>query len=312
MNVIASAWCSISGWSEWGYPMSHATAATPVSLSLEAPAKLNLFLHVLGQRQDGYHELESVFQLIDLADSVRVTPIDGAQILRPLGALGVPAEADLVVRAALLLKKYAKAPSLGASIEVIKRIPQGAGLGGGSSDAASTLILLNRLWGLGFSLDTLAVLGSELGADVAFFVRGQSAFVTGKGERTRPIETPKLLFLVLYPGVASSTREVFQSPELTRNSRKLTIGGSLTWDPESGFIGRNDLETAAITLKPAIGAALATLNRFAPARMTGSGSCVFAAFDDPKKAQAARQAVLRDAPLAWQGWVVRSIDRIAR
>lgn len=282
------------------------------AVSYKAPAKLNLFLHVVGRRADGYHLLESVFQLVDLCDEIRVFGAKDGQIRRPVGAWGVAEANDLVTKAALLLKTTVHDNSLGARIEVVKRIPMGAGLGGGSSDAACTLIALNQLWGLNFSVNELAALGLKLGADVPFFVHGQTAWVEGIGEILRPVTTPKLWFALIYPGVAVSTPKIFQSPELTRNSRKLTIGGSLTWDSSIGFVGRNDLQAVAITLEPAIGEALNRLTAFAPARMTGSGACVFAAFSDPLKAKAAVDAVLSEAPQSWRGWVVRSVDRTIR
>jgi len=276
--------------------------------TIMAPAKLNLFLHVVGQRADGYHELHSVFQLIDLADEVVIRPTTDGRLARPRGAAGVPEAQDLVIRAAEQLRQAAGDPTLGAIIDVHKKIPLGAGMGGGSSDAASTLLALNSLWGLDFSVDRLAQIGLQLGADVPFFIRGSTAEVTGIGEIIRPILTPNLWFSIIYPGVHVATQRVFQAPELKRNSRKFTIGGSLEWKANSGFIGGNDLQSVAVQLEPEIGAALSHLERMAPARMTGSGSAVFAAFDDPAKA---RQALMNGPP-HWQGFVAQSVTRSPR
>jgi len=289
-------------------PLNSETATSGDGLTIQAPAKLNLFLHVLGRRADGYHELQSVFQLIDLADELTIRPRRDGILARPLGAHGVLESDDLVIRAADCLRQAAGDLRLGADIRVVKNIPQGAGMGGGSSDAASTLIALNHLWGLGFSTLRLAEIGLQLGADVPFFVHGVNALVSGIGEIIEPISTPSRWFSVIYPGVSVATQRVFQAPELKRNSRKITIGGLLDWNANDGLIGCNDLQPVAIAVEPVIGEALQHLERFAPARMTGSGSAVFAAFGDPAKARQAIQAL----PPEWSGWVVQAVTRSPR
>jgi 4-diphosphocytidyl-2-C-methyl-D-erythritol kinase len=235
-----------------------------------APAKLNLFLHVTGRRADGYHELQTLFQLIDLTDEVAVRVRADGQIERPLGAADVPPELDLVVRAARTLKA-ATGCALGATLEVAKRIPMGGGLGGGSSDAATTLVALNELWGCGLTLPQLAALGLPLGADVPVFIEGSSAWAEGVGERLTPVSLPPAWYVIVHPQVHVSTARVFQSHELTRNSSLITIRAFF----ESG--GRNDCEPVVRTLFPEVAAALAWLGQFAPAHLTGTGACVFAA-----------------------------------
>ena len=200
-----------------------------------APAKLNLFLHVVGRRPDGYHRLQTLFQLLDLADTVSITLREDGRIERAAAAYGVPPEEDLAVRAARALQSATGARG-GASLRVTKRIPLGGGLGGGSSDAATVLVALNTLWSCGLSLDELALLGLPLGADVPVFVQGSSAWAEGVGEQLTPVELPEAWYVIIHPGVAVATREVFQSPELTRNSPLLTIRAFF----ESG--GRNDCE----------------------------------------------------------------------
>ena len=239
--------------------------------SWPAPAKLNLMLHILGRRADGYHELQTVFQLLDLCDTVSIKVRADGRIERPQGARGVEPDADLVVRAARLLRAHADSP-LGASIAVAKRIPLGGGLGGGSSDAATTLVALNELWNTGLERDELAILGAQLGADVPVFIQGRSAWAEGVGERVKPLKLPPAWFVILHPGISVATSEIFQAPELTRNSPVTTIRGFL----ETG--GRNDCEAVVRTRYPVVAEALDWLSRWAPARLTGTGSCVFARF----------------------------------
>ena len=262
-----------------------------------APAKLNLFLHVTGRRADGYHELQTLFQLIDLTDTITIRVREDGQIERHAGAAGVPAEADLTVRAARALKGATGTP-LGASVWVRKRIPQGGGLGGGSSDAATVLLALNELWRCGLSPRELATLGLHLGADVPVFVQGSSAWAEGVGERLTPLTLPERWYALIYPGVAVSTREVFQSPELTRNSALITIRAFF----ESG--GRNDCESLVRTLAPGVSDALEWLARFAPARLTGTGSCVFAAFEHAADAE----RVAARVPDGWTSFVARGLN----
>ena len=195
-----------------GRTMNHPVARWP------APAKLNLFLHVTGRRPDGYHELETLFQIIDLCDEIEVISVENGSIVLETGAPGVPVESDLVFRAAHLLADYSGQSGLGARLRVHKRLPMGAGLGGGSSDAATTLVALNALWGLGIATPELAALGARLGADVPVFVMGHSAVARGIGDELEPVELPSRWYAVVYPGIGVSTGEVFQAPELTRNS----------------------------------------------------------------------------------------------
>lgn len=262
-----------------------------------APAKLNLFLHVTGRRPDGYHDLQTLFQLIDLADTIGITLREDGVIERAGGPRGVAPEADLAVRAARALQT-ATGTRLGASLRVVKRIPMGGGLGGGSSDAATTLLALNRLWGCGLSLERLAELGLALGSDVPVFVRGASAWASGRGEELSPVELPERWYLVVHPGVAVSTAEVFQAPELTRNTPLITIRAFL----ESG--GRNDCEPVVRKLFPEVGEALDWLARLAPSRLTGTGSCIFASFASAIEAERHAARV----PDRWRSFVARGLS----
>ena len=263
-----------------------------------APAKLNLFLHVTGRRADGYHRLQTVFQLLDHCDEILVDVRPDGQIRRPEGPSGVPVEADLAVRAARRLQAASGTP-LGADIRVRKRIPAGGGLGGGSSDAATVLVALNQLWGLGWAPDRLAALGLELGADVPVFVHGRSAWADGVGEVLTPVDLPPACYLVVCPGCAVSTATVFADPELTRDTPETTI---------KGFVfggGRNDCEAVVRRLHPEVGAALDWLAARAPdgARLTGTGGCVFARFGSAAEAGAA----LAQLPEAWTGFVAHGV-----
>jgi 4-diphosphocytidyl-2-C-methyl-D-erythritol kinase len=265
--------------------------------SWPAPAKLNLFLHITGRRPDGYHELQTVFQLIDLCDTVSVTVRDDRIIERAEGPAGVPAEADLVVRAARSLQA-ASGGALGATLRVRKRIPMGGGLGGGSSDAATTLLALNHLWKCGLGIEELARLGLPLGADVPVFVRGFSAWAEGVGERLTPLELPPRWYVIIHPGVGVSTRGVFQSPELTRNSPLITIRAFF----EAG--GRNDCEPVVRARCPQVAAALDWLSRYAPARLTGTGSCIFASCASAIEAE----RIAARVPEEWTSFVARGLD----
>jgi 4-diphosphocytidyl-2-C-methyl-D-erythritol kinase len=263
-----------------------------------APAKLNLFLHVVGRRPDGYHQLQTLFQLLDLADTVSVALREDGRIERPAAAYGVAAEEDLAVRAARALQSATGARA-GASLRVTKRIPLGGGLGGGSSDAATVLVALNTLWGCGLSLSELAALGLPLGADVPVFVHGSSAWAEGVGERLTPVGLPEAWYAIIHPGVAVSTREIFQSPELTRNSPLLTIRAFF----ESG--GRNDCEPVVRAKFPAVAEALEWLGRCAPARLTGTGACVFASCASAIDAERLAARV----PDRWRSFVARGLNR---
>jgi 4-diphosphocytidyl-2-C-methyl-D-erythritol kinase len=263
-----------------------------------APAKLNLFLHVTGRRADGYHELQTVFQLIDLCDTIGVSIREDGRIERPTGPREVDPEADLTVRAARSLQD-ASGTKLGASLRVLKRVPMGGGLGGGSSDAATVLLALNALWGCGLAVDDLARLGLPLGADVPVFVRGSSAWGQGVGEDLQALELPESWYVVIHPGVHVGTRDVFQSPELTRNSPVITIRGFF----QSG--GRNDCEPVVRARFPEVADALDWLGRFAPARLTGTGSCIFA----PCASAIEAERLAARVPDRWTSFVARGVNR---
>jgi len=234
-----------------------------------APAKLNLFLRITGRRPDGYHDLQTVFRLLDWGDEIRLRLRDDAQIRRIGEVAGVSEASDLVVRAAQLLQRHA-AVEVGVDIAVDKRIPMGGGLGGGSSDAATVLVALNLLWGLDLPEDTLAELGRQLGADVPVFVRGHSAWAEGTGELLTPLELPRRHYLVLDPRESVPTAALFQAAELTRNAPQATISSFV-----SGETTENAFEPAVRTRHHAVDAALNWLTGFGQARLSGSGGCVF-------------------------------------
>ena len=262
-----------------------------------APAKLNLFLHVTGRRTDGYHELQTLFQLIDLCDTITISLRGDGLIERPAGPAGVTPEADLTLRAALVLQQTTGTRQ-GADLRVHKRIPQGAGLGGGSSDAATTLLALNGLWDCRLSLDDLATLALQLGADVPVFVQGSSAWAEGVGERLTPVSLPEAWYVIIHPGVGISTREVFQSPELTRNSPLITIRAFF----QSG--GRNDCEPVVRARSPEVAAAIDWLSREGSARLTGTGSCVFTA----RSSAAEAERLAARVPDRWMSFVARGLN----
>lgn len=264
-----------------------------------APGKLNLFLHVLGRRADGLHELQTVLRFIERGDRVGLELRADREIRRHDPLPGVPAEADLCVRAAHLLQQEAQVRQ-GVDLALDKRLPIGGGLGGGSSDAATTLIVLNRLWGAGLPRAELQRLALLLGADVPFFVFGENAVGEGVGEQLRALELPAAWYLVLVPPAALSTRDVFADNALTRNAKRLKI------PPFFAGLGANDLEPVATRLSPEIAAHLAWLRARQPqARMTGSGACVFAEFGSQDEAQ----AVLHELPGAMRGFVARGLQR---
>jgi 4-diphosphocytidyl-2-C-methyl-D-erythritol kinase len=269
-----------------------------------APAKLNLFLHVVGRRRDGYHLLQSVFTLIDRCDRVRLRLRSDGVVNRVNDVPGVAPSEDLAVRAALLLQEASGATD-GVDIELEKRIPMGGGLGGGSSDAATVLVALNRLWRTGFDREALAELGAGLGADVPFFVFGRSAWAEGIGDRLRPVEVPPRWYLVLTPPVSVPTRDVYTAPELTRNTEPLKMEDFSAQQPaysaSEGF--RNDLEAVVTARYPQVREHLEWLRKHADARMTGSGGCVFAVFEGREAAQ----QVLDRLPATMTGFIAQGL-----
>lgn len=265
-------------------------------LHCPAPAKLNLFLHVVGRRADGYHLLQSVFRLLDWGDALSFAPRADGSVVRRGEVAGVAADNDLVVRAARLLQE-ATGCRLGATITITKRLPMGAGLGGGSSDAATTLIALNRLWQTGLNRAQLTRLGVRLGADVPFFIYGRDAFVQGIGEQLEAVALPAARYVVVAPPVSVPTAEIFGAEDLTRNSEAIRIMDF------ASRTTRNDLQPVACRLYPEIGAVVEWLGRHAPARMTGSGACVFAQVDDEDEAA----SIVAACPPRWRAWQARSL-----
>ncbi len=265
-----------------------------------APAKLNLMLHITGRRDDGYHLLQSVFQFLDYGDTIHITVREDGEIRRLNTLAGVEAEQDLVVRAARLLQAESGCP-LGADIRVEKILPMGGGLGGGSSDAATVLVALNRLWGVGMSPEQLATLGLQLGADVPVFVHGHAAWAEGVGEILEPVDLPEPWYLVLIPPVEVSTAEIFSDPQLTRDCQAIRIRDFLAGH------GGNVCQPVASRHYPEIAQALTWLGQFAEAKMTGTGSCIFAAFDNEAQAQ----AVYQQLPDGWRGFVAKGSNRSA-
>lgn len=264
-----------------------------------APGKLNLFLHVLGRRADGYHLLQTVFRLIDRCDRVGIAVREDGEIRRLDPLPGIPPDEDLCVRAARLLRRHCSTRQ-GADLALEKVLPIGGGLGGGSSDAATTLVVLNRLWGAGLARADLQALGAQLGADVPFFIFGENALGEGIGERLTALPLPPAWYLVLVPPVALSTKEIFSDNALTRNAKPLKI------PPFFPGLGANDLEPVALRRSPEVAAHLAWLRQRSPqARMTGSGACVFAEFATEHEAR----AMLGELPGAMRGFVARGLER---
>ena len=271
-----------------------------------APGKLNLFLLVLGRREDGYHLLQTVFRLIDRSDRVGIAPRTDGELRRIDALPGVPPDADLCLRAARLLKEHALARvgavarQLGADIALEKVLPIGGGLGGGSSDAATVLIALNRLWGLGLGRRELLGLAGRLGADVPFFVFGENAIGEGIGDELAAVALGPAWYLVLDPQLHVSTREIFADPTLTRNSKRLKI------PPFFPGLGRNDLEPVVVARFPGVAAHLSWLRRYrTDARMSGSGACVFAEFATLEQAREVQGQV----PETMRSFVARGLER---
>lgn len=275
-----------------------------------APAKLNLFLHVTDRRADGYHLLQTVFQLVDHGDTLDFALRDDGQIRRVSDIAGVPEEHDLIIRAARLLQAEAQRrlghPPAGVDIAIVKRLPMGGGLGGGSSDAATTLMALNHLWRAGLTREELMGLGLPLGADIPFFIFGQTAFAEGVGEALVPVAGPDCWYVVIEPGVAVPTAAIFCDERLTRNTKPVKIAdfsSHLSNQTDLRGFGRNDLQAVATKLFAPVAEAIDWLSAYGDARMTGSGACVFCAFSSEEKAA----AVLKALPVRWTGWVARAL-----
>jgi len=263
-----------------------------------APGKLNLFLHIVGRRSDGYHLLQTAFQFIDLCDELSFWQRADGVIERIGEVAGVPENADLALRAARVFAAQHRVRA-GVGIELRKRLPVQGGVGGGSSDAATVLVALNRLWRLDLSIEALSALGLSLGADVPVFVRGQAAWAEGVGEQLTPAEFPAPIYVIVQPDVTVPTAELFQATELTRDSPIITMTGFLATG------GRNDFEPVVRRRYPAVAEALDWLGRVAPARLTGTGSCVYATMPDERTA---RETLAR-LPARWRGYVVRGLNR---
>ncbi|MEO7323833.1 MAG: 4-(cytidine 5'-diphospho)-2-C-methyl-D-erythritol kinase [Dokdonella sp.] len=270
------------GWSDW-----------------PAPAKLNLFLHIVGRREDGYHLLETVFQLLDWGDLVRLRVREDGFVHRHDPLPGIASENDLAVRAAKALQAVTGS-RLGVDIAIDKRIPLGGGLGGGSSNAATVLVALNALWNANLNEDALAAIGLKLGADVPVFVRGYSAWAEGVGERLSAIALPERWYVVVDPGVRVPTVELFQAKDLTRNAPRLTIPLFV-----SGAATVNAFEPVVRERFPAVARALDWLHEHGEARLSGSGGCIFAAFDSREAAV----TVAKDCPVALRAFVARGVTQ---
>ena len=268
------------------------------SISLPSPAKLNLFLHITGRRADGYHELQTLFQLLDFGDRLTFTPNSSGNIQLSPQIAGLAAADNLIVRAARLLQQHTGCSS-GCDILLDKRIPMGGGLGGGSSNAATTLVALNELWQCGLTEDSLAELGAQLGADVAVFARGNSAFAEGIGELLTPLPIPEQWYLVITPDVQVSTAEIFSNPQLTRNSSPIKIRAL------SGEQYRNDCQPVVEKIYPAVKQALEWIKDYRQPLMTGTGASVFCSFDSQTEAQRAKDLV----PKQWNTFIARGVNR---
>ena len=267
------------------------------TLTLPSPAKLNLFLHITGQRSNGYHELQTLFQLLDYGDELSFNLRSDNKITLTPSIEGVNDNDNLIVRAAKLLQKHSQC-TLGADIQLKKILPLGGGLGGGSSNAATTLLGLNQLWQLNLDYSTLANLGLQLGADVPVFVEGKSAWAEGIGERLKAVEIPEKWYLVIKPGCEVNTNEIFSNKQLTRNTSPITIAAVF----EEGHM--NDCEPIARALNPLVDEAIEWLGQYADSRLTGTGACVFASFAD----QLSAQQVLNKLPPELEGFVAKGVN----
>lgn len=269
------------------------------SITLPAPAKLNLFLHILGQRTDGYHNLQTVFQLLDFGDELTFTITNSPDIHIHPPITDLAQTDNLIYKAAKLLQNLQNTSKpKGVNIHLIKKLPMGGGIGGGSSDAATTLLALNNLWQIHLNIDELAHLGQRLGADVPVFVRGRSAWAEGIGEALTPIELPEKWFLVLAPDCHVATANIFSHKELTRGTSAITVAAFL----ERG--GKNDCQALVESLFPQVRDAVNWLNNHAPAQLTGTGACVFASFDS----QAAAEAIFSQKPKNLRGFIAQGVN----
>ena len=289
--------------------MKDSTATTHNALTLPSPAKLNLFLHITGRRSDGYHELQTAFQLLDFGDTVEIDTRSDNKIVLLQSLEGVPDEDNIVVRAAKLLQKQESGKNrvLGANIKINKQIPMGGGLGGGSSNAASTLLGLNYLWKMGLSNDQLAEIGLSLGADVPVFIYGQNSFGEGIGERLQTLVLPKYWFTVIKPPVSVPTAEIFLHSQLTRDTVTIRIAAVFEHlqTPDLAKELRNDCEDIVRREYPEISEALDWLNGLGTARLTGTGACIFARFASLAEAE----AVLAEMPASYTGFIAQGTDR---
>jgi 4-diphosphocytidyl-2-C-methyl-D-erythritol kinase len=268
------------------------------TLSLPSPAKINLFLHITEQRSDGYHNLQTLFQLLDFGDKLVFRSNRSGNIKINGNIDGVDEKNNLIFHAATLLQKSTGC-DLGCTIDLTKNLPMGAGLGGGSSNAATTLVGLNALWKCGLTANQLSDLGKTLGADVPVFVHGESAFAEGIGDILTPLTLPQRWFLVITPNCHVSTREIFSNPQLTRNSSPIKIRAL------SGVEYRNDCQDVVSKLYPAVGSVLQWVENFSAPLMTGTGASVFCSFDSKSEAQ----HVLSKLPKQWTGFVAKGVNR---
>jgi 4-diphosphocytidyl-2-C-methyl-D-erythritol kinase len=271
------------------------------SLVLPSPAKLNLFLHILGRRPDGYHELQTLFQFLNYGDTLTLTARTDGRIVLEQPLPGVPDEENLIVRAARQLAATAGHTTPGVSIAIDKQLPMGGGLGGGSSNAATTLVGLNRLWGLNRSLDELAELGLSLGADVPVFVRGHAAWGEGVGERLTDANPPEDWFLVIKPPCDISTKEIFSEQGLTRDTPGIKIAPAFEGDASRY---RNDCEDVVRKLYPEVNQSLEWLSQFGPARLTGTGACIFGRFPT----ESAARIIWESKPSGVTGFVAKGVN----
>ncbi len=272
--------------------------AVKKTLKLQAPAKLNLFLHILGKRDDGYHNIQTVFQIIDLADNLTFSPNDSGNITIKTMSADINLKSKLVYKAASTLQPMSTR-AVGCHIDLDKNIPIGAGLGGGSSDAATTLLALNKLWNINLSTDELCQIGVKLGADVPVFIHGHSAWAEGIGERISPIQLPQKYYLIINPRCQINTKQIYQHPKLPRNSEKLKL------EQYQIGMGHNDFTTLAAQLEPEIQAAINWLSQHASAQLTGSGACVFATFESLTTAI----KVAEKTPKKWQAFTTKGLNQ---